>query len=249
MSSRTFNLCKRCLLLDAPSSSRAVAGSRSYAAVSAPPSTPAKAPRVYTARKSFLYASYNHLLDTSDSVLVFQHNGLSTKELGKITRAIAGVPLPDGSSDRARLTIARTGILSAVSRARSGDESLFPLLSGPVALLTCPSLSPKYLAGILAAINKALGFRSPAPASIASASNLPVSPRLMLLGGVLERNKYLSAQEIVGATQIPEKSPLYGQLVGLLEMPGAQLAGLLGQAGGGSLLRTLQGREAQLKEE
>lgn len=72
---------------------------------------------------------------------------------------------------------------------------------------------------------------------------------MMLLGGVLERNKYLSAQEIVGATQIPEKSQLYGQLVGLLEMPGAQLAGLLGQAGGGGLVRTLQGLEAKLKEE
>lgn len=64
----------------------------------------------------------------------------------------------------------------------------------------------------------------------------------------MEKNKVVSAQDVIGISETPEKDGLYGQLVGLLEMPGSQLVGLLNQAGGGSLLRTIQGLEAGLKE-
>ena len=51
--------------------------------------------------------------------------------------------------------------------------------------------------------------------------------------------------------QIGKLRDLDGQrseLVGLLEMRGRELVGVLGQAGGGGLVRTLQGLENGLKE-
>ena len=47
--------------------------------------------------------------------------------------------------------------------------------------------------------------------------------------------------------KLPDLDGLRSQLVGLLEMRGRELVGVLGQAGGGSLVRTLQGRENDLK--
>lgn len=209
------------------------------------PSSPEAPARVYTDRKTFLYSAYTHLLDNSQLLLLFQPNNLTTAELGKIKRAIAGVPVPQDAQP-ATLTVTRTGVLSALARARAvtqPDASLLPLLSGPTALLTCPSLSPLYLRSVITAINKSLSYR-PAPAT---PSSLPVSPRLILLGGVMEKTRLVSAQEIMEIGQLPELDTLRSQLVGLLEMPGRQVIGLLSQASGGSLVRTLQGLESDLK--
>jgi large subunit ribosomal protein L10 len=191
--------------------------------------------------------------------------------LAKIRRAIKGVPVTKGMLEdvqeqagepsevsppppteeslepiKATFTIARTGLLSAVVRSgNTPTASLSPLLSGPVALLTTPSLSPPYLKSLFAAMNKSLGYRPP-PSTSAST---PTSSRLILLGALLEGNKVLSASEITSlVASTPELSTLRAQLVGLLEMPGRSLLGVTQMAGGGGLVRTLMGLEAGLKE-
>ena len=49
--------------------------------------------------------------------------------------------------------------------------------------------------------------------------------------------------------RLDELDVLRGQVVGLLEMRGRDLIGVLGQSAGGGLVRTLQGLELKMKEE
>lgn len=224
--------------------------------------------RIYTPRKEFLYRSYLDLLDKNQAVILFQPNNLSSAELGKIRRAVKSVPVTKNMSEQyeategeedvttqvaATFTVARTGLLSSVIRSlppssiSAGTTSqLASLLSGPVALLTVPTLSPPYLKSLFASMNKSLAFRPP---TINPAGTHPTSSRLVLLGALLEKTTLLSAPEVVQLVQtVPELDQLRAQLVGLLEMPARQLLGVSQQAGGGGLVRTLMGLEEGLKE-
>src|SRR3954471_21468641 len=66
----------------ATSSKAAVNGrtARQHARAASSQSSSNVSERVYTARKQFLYSHYDHLLETSDLVLVFQPNNLTTAE-------------------------------------------------------------------------------------------------------------------------------------------------------------------------
>lgn len=210
-------------------------------------STSASTPtRIYTDRKAILYQSYNHILDVSPAILLFQPNNLTMAELGNIRRAIAEIPSTSFESDATLLTV-RTGILSAVINNRKNlaqADALRSLLSGPLALVTCPSFSPAHVGKILGAINKAFGQRPPVASPDGS---YPVNARLMLLGGVFDKETVVSAQEVAQIAKLPELSTLHAQLVGLLGSAGSQLVGTLQSAGGGSLVRTLKGLENNLK--
>jgi large subunit ribosomal protein L10 len=63
----------------------------------------------------------------------------------------------------------------------------------------------------------------------------------------MEKNRLVSTSEILDIGTLPELDTLRAQLVGLLEMPARQTIGVLSQAAGGSLVRTLQGLEGDLK--
>jgi len=73
-------------------------------------------------------------------------------------------------------------------------------------------------------------------------------PYLKLVAGVLEGNRLVGAEELGRVSKLPELDTLRVQVVGLLEGTGRSLVGLLGQAGGGGLVRTLQGLEKDLGE-
>jgi len=72
-------------------------------------------------------------------------------------------------------------------------------------------------------------------------------PELKLLFGYVEGRQVLEVGDVDKLGKLPDLDGLRSQLVGLLEMRGRELVGVLGQAGGGSLVRTLQGRENDLK--
>ena len=130
------------------------------------------------------------------------------------------------------------------------------MLNGPTALLTTSSLSPRYLSQLLAALNKTLKSivknkaASNPPDKARVAAGLPPTgvPMMKLVAGVVEKNRLLSLQQIGDVSKLPEMDQLRAQLVGLLQSQQSSLVGVLAQAGGGGLLRTLQGLEAGLKE-
>jgi large subunit ribosomal protein L10 len=234
---------------------------RRYATVAADAvigsSSEAAPARIFTDRKAFLYSYYTHLLRRSEVVLLFQHANLSVSESNALRSAIAAIPVPapaspeaeaEAKAEAARLTIARTGLLAPVVRAVQPEGAkLSAHLEGQTALITCPSLSPKYVSSILAAIDRVM---KKAKKDEDPKSKTPVKqPAFTLTAGVLEGNRLLTPEAVREVAKLPELDVLRAQLVGLLETPGRQLVGVLTQAGGGALVRTLQGLEQGLKDQ
>jgi large subunit ribosomal protein L10 len=127
------------------------------------PSAEANAPRIYTERKAFLYDYYTHLMQRSQLVLLFKHENLTVPTSGQLRAAIAKIPVPRPASvpaeqklEKATLTVTRTGILAPVVRAVRPNADFSPLLDGPTAVITCPSLSPKYVKAMLGAVERVM---------------------------------------------------------------------------------------------
>ncbi|WWD09920.1 hypothetical protein V865_008050 [Kwoniella europaea PYCC6329] len=245
-------------------STSSIPSSSSSAPISASTSTvpPQDPNRIYTARKTFLWNYYSHLIENSNLVLVYDHSNLTAAEWSKIRRSIASIPLPpkpynplsppteEGkpeSIEKASLNVVRTGVLaSLLSKSNSpltpsGEDKI---LVGQRALLSCPSLSPTYLNKILTTLNKTLkGLKR---------ENTPdeKQPSLKLISGLLENKHIYNEKQLqTEISKLPELDVLRSQLVGLLQAPQSQLVGVLNQARGGQLVRTLQGLEEGLKGE
>ncbi|GMK55134.1 hypothetical protein CspeluHIS016_0201900 [Cutaneotrichosporon spelunceum] len=228
------------------------AASKAAAPVFRSPSAEANVPRIYTERKAFLYDYYAHLMQRSQLVLLFKHENLTVPMSGNLRSAIAKIPVPRPASlpqeqelEKATLTVTRTGILAPVVRAVQPAADFSALLEGPTALITCPSLSPKYVKSMLGAIERVVK----ASKKDEDPKKGPVAqPAFTLLAGVLEGKTLLNPAQVAEAAKLPELDQLRAQLLGLLETPQRQLLGVVQQAGGGSLVRTLQGLEETLKE-
>ncbi|SPO25476.1 related to GCY1 - galactose-induced protein of aldo/keto reductase family [Ustilago trichophora] len=214
-----------------------------------------KEARRYPAKKSFLYEKYLRLLTDSQMVLVLQHNNLSVAELAKVRSDIAAIKLPEGQTSKASLTVVRAGLIkAAVRQLASGGksatmENLEPALSGPIALLTCETLTPAYLSALFNVVDRALGHAPPrAPALGAKFPETAVAnPRLVPLAAVLEGNRLLQVPQTRDVGRIGSLDQLRAQIVGLLSAPGQQLAGVLSQASGQQLALTLEGRKRDLE--
>lgn len=198
--------------------------------------------RIYSERKAYLFDYYSHLLSRSQMVLLFKHANLTVAESGALRREITKLPLPASATESATLTIARTGIL-APAVLKTDAASLADQLGGQTALITCPTLSPKYIKSMLAIIEKTMKSAQKDEVKGKEVKQ----PSFSLFAGVVE-GRVVQPEGVTEMAKLPEIEQLRAQLVGLLEMPQRQLVGVLSQAGGGGLVRTLQGLEESLKE-
>lgn len=210
-----------------------------------------KSQRKYPARKSFLHAQYMRLLESSQFVLVLQPNNLSVAEAAKLRADLAAVPLPEGvdASERARLTVVRTGVLRPALRQLVGSNEsqaslarLESILSGPLAMLTSPSLSPDYVSKLLAVVDRAMGN------VVGRGAQPAVNPRLVPLAAIVEGNRLVDIPALREVGKLPDLQTLRAQLVGLLSSPASQLASILSMASGAQLALTLEARKRQLGE-
>lgn len=219
----------------------------------APAPTSSSSSRTFPDKKAFLYEKYLRLLRDSPMVLVLQHNNLSVADFSKLRADLAAIKLPEGEAARASLTVVRAGLIKAVTRELSADNpamaQLQPALSGPIALLTCPHLTPAYLSALFNVVDRALGHAPPrAPAAGQSFPAVAVAnPRLVPLAAVLEGNRLLPVPQTRDVGRIGSLDQLRAQIVGLLSAPGQQLAGVLSQASGSQLALTLEGRKRDLE--
>ncbi|KAL0066621.1 hypothetical protein AAF712_006425 [Marasmius tenuissimus] len=67
--------------------------------------------------------------------------------------------------------------------------------------------------------------------------------------GALIEGKVFLPKGVKDVAGLPKMETLRAQIIGLLSAPGAQLAGVLSQAAGGQLARTLEGLKKSLEEE
>ena len=142
-------------------------------------------------------------------------------------------------------------------------RSIGPLLKGPISVLSLPALDPDHLSAVLKVLDRALPKKSadqtskvkedplamppPGGGGVQKAKEPPV-PGLQVLGGVVEGRLFFlpGLREV---TKLPTLQILQSQIVGLLSSPSSQLVGVLGQAGGGRIARTLQGLVKGLEEQ
>lgn len=73
-------------------------------------------------------------------------------------------------------------------------------------------------------------------------------PELKLVGALIEGHVFLP-ERVRDVSNFPTLDTLRAQIVGLLSAPATQLAGVLSQASGGRLARTLEGLRKGLEED
>jgi len=250
-----------------PSSSSASAPSSattypSYASGSSTTLVYSDKPRVYPIRKQFLTEYYTHLLKRSSTFLLFEYDNLAVSDWNKIRVALSKVPVPaqptpvarrsrNGVSTTpaavhvdtsAKLEVVRTGVFGAASRkAQAESTSLSPWLIGQRAVIHSQHFSPPYIKALLVAARRGIKQcqREGKPDE--------KQPMFRLVVGLAD-GRLVGAQEIEEIAKLPDLDTLRSQVLGTLESPGRQLLGTLQAAGGGGLVRTLQGLEESLKE-
>ncbi|KAG8752083.1 hypothetical protein FRC14_007352 [Serendipita sp. 396] len=179
--------------------------------------------------------------------------------------------IPKGSSserEKPTLLSIRAHMFVAAMRkdhtANAAQRAVVPLLEGPISVVLLPKLDPGHLLSVLkvlerinpkgatASRQKALGddplaMPPPGGGGVRRAKP-PPTPIVTVVGGITEGRLFM-LPELRDVTKLPSLETLHSQLIGLLSAPASQLAGVLGQAAGGSVVRTLDGFRRGLEEE
>lgn len=168
------------------------------------------------------------------------------------------------------LTVIRTSIFGAALRDLPGIntadvEQMLEGTSGSFAILSLPTLNPPQLNAIIRAMDRGIPPRpkkteEEIAKELADKNADPVTPgrrmkrvrrvlhpELRVVGALVEGNVLLP-ENVRNVSKLPTLETLRAQIVGLLSAPAAQLTGVLSQAGGGSLARTLEGLKKGLEE-
>lgn len=134
------------------------------------------------------------------------------------------------------------------AKLRHGFE---PLLSGPLALLSMPDVSPAHLKTVLQVLSPSKEFPAPKRRTNPGYHELPVQEglkKLMLMGARAEGRIFdLDGARWIGGIE-GGKTGLQAQLVAILQSFGANLSQTL-EAASKSLWFTLEGRKGMLEDE
>jgi len=169
------------------------------------------------------------------------------------------------------LTVIRTSIFGAALRdfANVNLEEVERMLNGTAgnfAVLSLPSFDPPILNAILRAMDRGVPPRPPktpeeikkemeekkadpeTPGRRVKRVRKTLHPELKLVGALIERRVFLP-ENVREVSKLPTLDTLRAQIVGLLSAPATQLAGVLSEAGGGRLARTLEGLRMGLEQD
>ncbi|KAK5114863.1 hypothetical protein LTR62_002020 [Meristemomyces frigidus] len=139
----------------------------------------------------------------------------------------------------------------AVALNKELTHGLEPLLSGPIALLTLPTVSPQHLKAAFSILAPTPKFPAPKRRLNPTYHEKPVQEglqKLMLLGARVEGKVFdMEGARWVGGIE-GGMTGLRSQLVGMLGGMGAQITSTL-EAAGKSLYFTVEGRRDMLEEE
>lgn len=230
--------------------------------------------RTYGDRKAHLHAQYARMLASNDLLLLVQYDNVPVRTLDKMRREVANLAskskIPPSSlaspSPPPSVTIIRPGVFTASLRTKFNEATVqkaTKALRGSYAVISSQSLNPPQLAQLIRLVDRVApppknqaaaldpGAKKP---STALAGDIPEAPpkaksppSIKLVAGVVE-DRFFLVEDLERVSKLPTMETLQAQIVGLLSAPASKLAGLLGAASGGSLLRTLQGYEKGLEE-
>ncbi|KAG8848234.1 hypothetical protein FRB96_001272 [Tulasnella sp. 330] len=164
----------------------------------------------------------------------------------------------------ATFQVLRPGLFLPVVRKASGNreaKKLKRILKGPIAALVLPgTLDPQLLASLVRIIDRIAPPKPKVEAKAAperrgpsedefekKAKPTPV-PKMEVVGAYVD-GKVIYKVGVKELAKLPGLKELQSQIVGLLSSPASNVAGVLGQAAGGSLARTLEGFKKGLETE
>ncbi|CAE6501669.1 unnamed protein product [Rhizoctonia solani] len=210
-----------------------------------PPAPPADLNRIYTPRKAALHSEYSSTIQKSPFFLILGHQNFSVAKFTALRKDLAKLKPSKGvliDQPPAQLSVIRHAIFgAAIKSTRPQAAPLISGVQGPAAILAFPSLDPPHLKSVLRVLERTV----PTPKK-----GVPVDdkkPKLHIIGAFAE-GRVFQPTGVKDLSTLPTLDTLRAQLVGLLSAPAAQLAGVLDQARGGRLSRTLEGLKASLEE-
>jgi ribosomal protein L10 len=190
--------------------------------------------------------------------------------------ALSPAPASTEEPEPPNFMVIRTGLLGVALRehlslAISQKRSLAKLVTpGALAVLTLPTLDPPQLSALIRVLERAVPPKKPpltpeqavaarAAARLAVIENptpgrrqkrfRPDLPPELELKGALIEGRLFVRDELKDVATLPTLETLRAQILGLINAPAAQLARLVGEAGGGQLARTLEGFRKGLEME
>ncbi|KAF5384886.1 hypothetical protein D9615_001105 [Tricholomella constricta] len=189
----------------------------------------------------------------------------------RTTPSLASAAIPATPQPQPTLTVIRTSIFGAALRDFPGvnldaADEMIGETSGNFAVLALPSFDPPQLNAILRSLERGVPPRPPktaeeikkeeeeknadpaTPGRRMKRMRQVLHPELKLVGALIEGRVFLP-EGVKDVSKLPTLDTLRAQIVGLLSAPGAQLAGVLSQASGGTLARTLEGLKKGLEED
>src|SRR6266850_1767059 len=169
------------------------------------------------------------------------------------------------------LSVIRTSLFGVALRdfapidAKTSEE-IAQTVQGGLAVLSLPVFNPPQLQAIIRALERSVPKPKPPTAEeLKQAAALEArdppnpgrrvkrlrkvhEPELTLMGALIE-GRVFKASGVKEVARLPTLGTLHAQIVGLLSSPGMQLAGVLSEASGGKLARTLEGLKKSLEDE
>lgn len=189
---------------------------------------------------------------------------------------VSPAPVSIEQSEPPKLKVLRTGILGVALRDLPGldirvKRTLAKLVKpGALAVLILPDLHPPQLSALLRILERAVPpkkpplspekekaereaaklaiLENPTPGRRPKRVRPDLPPELELRGAMIEGRIFVR-DELKDLGRLPTLDTLRAQLLGLISAPAAQLAGVIGAAGGGQLARTLEGFRKGLEME
>jgi ribosomal protein L10 len=211
-----------------------------------------------------------HTNFTAERFIRLRRDIVTASDRARASNATDGALHPASHFASPTLTVIRTGIFGVALREFAAvpvEESskLAGWLNGPLAVLSLPSLLPPQLHAILRAMDRAVPPKKPktqeqlakeleeknadpvTPGRRIKRQRPVLAPELKVVGALIE-GRIFSAVGLQTVATLPSLDTMRAQLVGLLGMPSMQLVRVLGDAGGGKLVRLLEGLKLSLEE-
>ena len=205
-------------------------------------------PRFIKLRKDIQQAASRHATPPPSLANPGPHTVPATPTLSVIRTSLFGVALRDFAPIDAKTS-----------------EEIAQTTQGGLAVLSLPIFNPPQLLAILRALDRSAPRpKPPTPDELKQAAALEAQdppnpgrrvkrmrkihePELTLMGALIE-GRVFKAEGVNEVARLPTLGTLQAQIVGLLSSPGAQLAAVLSEGGGGKLARTLEGLKKSLEE-
>ena len=190
-------------------------------------------------RKALLFKAHSQLLSASALAVFLRPSDFSAQEWSNLRLALS---LHD---PQAKLTVLRPGLLPALLRSPKftlfDQTQLSSHLSGPLAVLTLPSLDPPSFSKLLSTLDTV--STTPGPKETThdpkSKSKRIVIQRLALLS-TLVHNRAFDSIQTKQLAKLPTLPVLHSQIIGLLGTSSRSLVGIVA-ARSQEVTRTLQG--------